>query len=315
MFCSSASNNDLDNDFISWIHNSNHFCNTLVDRIVPGKSEKDDVIRWSQDFEYIDHLHITVEPYLLWAIQGNDVVQQKLSFVKADNRAIVAESIECFKEQKLRILNGSNTAVVSSGYLAGLNTVYDSVTDQVFKAFTQQLITDEVLPTITEQCITAANFAKEVMDRFANPFIRYPLLNVALQCSGKMNSRNTATIIRYYKMFNKYPPLQSIGLASFFLFYTPAGKENDTWYGMRDTEKYLYHDEHTEFLCSRLEGMEWQYTIKAQECVSAIMDNDQIFSPELRVLPDLVKMITGLCRQLHCEGIKVTIEKFLKQVT
>ena len=134
-----ASNNNLGNDFITWINNNNQFCNTLVDRIVPGKSEKDDVIRWSQDFEYIDHLHTTVEPYLLWAIQGDDVVQQKLSFVKADKRAIVAESIECFKEQKLRILNGSNTTVVSAGYLAGLNTVYDTVSDPVFKAFTQIL--------------------------------------------------------------------------------------------------------------------------------------------------------------------------------
>jgi tagaturonate reductase len=37
-----AAINRLDNMFIEWLKNSNHFCNSLVDRIVPGKLSTDD---------------------------------------------------------------------------------------------------------------------------------------------------------------------------------------------------------------------------------------------------------------------------------
>jgi tagaturonate reductase len=307
-----AANNNIADGFVEWINKNNHFCNTLVDRIVPGRSEKDDSINWNENIQYTDHLHTTVEPYLLWAIQGNDTVKQKLSFIQADNRAVVAESIEGFKEQKLRILNGSNTTVVAPGYLAGLNTVYDTVIDKVFKAFTQQLIDEEILPTIIDECPTAPAFAKETMDRFANPFIRYPLLNVALQCSSKMNSRNGATIIRYYKKNEQFPPLISIGLASFFLFYTPAGKENDTYYGLRNEEKYSYRDEHTTFLCSTLESTDWLNKEDAEKSVTVVLNNNKIFSPELASLPGIIEMITKLCSQLKIDGIRKTIEQHLK---
>ena len=309
-----ASNNSLSKEFINWITNNNHFCNTLVDRIVPGRSEKDDIINWNHNLKYTDHLHTTAEPYLLWAIEGSDTVKQKLSFIEADKRAVVAESIEGFKEQKLRILNGSNTTVVGPAYLAGLNTVHETVTDTLFTAFTQKLIDQEILPTIIKEYPTAGTFANEVMDRFRNPFVQYPLLNIALQFSGKMNNRNAATIIRYYKAFNKYPPLISIGFASFFLFYTPSGKEIDTWYGMRNDERYLYRDEHATFLCSTLEGVDWQDTTTGERAVSTIINNNKIFTAELASLPDFAKMISELCRQLLNKGIKKTIEKKFKIV-
>jgi hypothetical protein len=104
----------------------------------------------------------------------------------------------------------------------------------------------------------------------------------------------------------------SIGFASFFLFYTPAGKENDMYYGTRNDERYLYRDEHAIFLCSTLQGVDWQDTIAGERTVSTIINNDKIFSPELASLPDLAKMIAQLCRQLLNNGIRKTIEKNLK---
>lgn len=306
-----ATNNKLPVEFSNWINNSNYFCNTLVDRIVPGRSEKNDLINWNENIQYTDHIHATVEPYLLWAIEGNDYIKQKLSFIQTDKRAVVDESIERYKELKLRILNGSNTTVAATAYLAGLNTVYDSVMDEVFRPFTEQLMNLEIIPTIIDNYPSAPDFARQVIDRFENSFIRYPLLNITMQGSSKMNSRNTATIIRYFKKFDKYPPLMSIGLSSFFLFYMPAGKGNNIYYGMRNNEKYSYRDEHSVFLCSTLVGTDWNSIEAAERAISAILNNDKIFSPELASLPGIVEMIANLCRELNNNGIKKTIELYL----
>ena len=306
-----AENNKLEAGFINWITDSNHFCNTLVDRIVPGKSEKDDLITWNDEISFYDHLHFTAEPFLLWAIEGGEAVREKVTFAQADSRVVIAEDISGFKEQKLRILNGSNTLVVSPAYLAGLNTVYDTVKDELFTRYTIQLIEQEVIPTIIEKCPTAPVFAKEVLDRFSNPFVQYKLLNIALQHSSKMNSRVAATIIRYYSAFNAYPPLTMAGLASFFLFYTPAGQEGDTFYGERGDERYHYRDEHTAFLCNTLNGCTWDYKFEAEAPVFTVLNNQDIFTPELVALPGLVTTVAGLCCRLKKEGIRATIENYI----
>lgn len=309
-----AANNNLPEAFSKWIDTANHFCNTLVDRIVPGKSEKDDLVNWNDDsINFTDHLHTTAEPFLLWAIEGGTDVREKLSFADADDRVVVAENIDGFKEQKLRILNGSNTIVVAPGFLAGCNTTADTVTDELFAAFTRRVIDNEIIPTIIESCPNASAFASQVLDRFSNPFVQYPLLNVALQCSGKMNSRNGATIVRYYRQFNQFPPLMSIGFAAFFLFYTPASIDDSGYCGLRDEQPYRYRDEHTQFLCSTLHGLNWNDTYTASKAVATILENEDIFSADLASLPGLADMLAEVCSRLENDGIRETITKALEQ--
>ena len=58
--------------------------------------------------------------------------------------------------------------------------------------------------------------------------------------------------------------------------------------------------------------MDWHDTIAGEKAVLTIMNNDKIFTSELATLPGLAKMIAELCRQLLEEGIRTTIEKYLK---
>ncbi len=306
-----AEHNQLPTAFMEWIEAGNYFCNTLVDRIVPGKSEKDDLVVWNEEITYYDHLHLTAEPFLLWAIEGGTLIKEKLSFAAADNRVVIAESIAGFKEQKLRILNGSNTAVVSPAYLAGCDTVYETTQDPLFARFTVDLIEKEIIPTIIDQCPGAPDFASQVLDRFGNPFVQYKLLNIALQSSSKMNSRNAATIIRYYTLYQTYPPLMLTGLAAFFLFYTPAGKDGDSFYGERDGVRYDYRDEHAEFLCKTLQGNNWADLAGAESAISTILNNHEIFSPALPALPGITARVAELCLELKQARIRATLEKYL----
>ena len=145
-----AEENGLPEDFSHWIKTQNYFCNTLVDRIVPGRCEEGSVVFHSGPFEdlsnstelenghrgsrngnfaYRDDLHTAAEPYLLWAIEGNSEVRDRLKFVQADERIIVTDNIEPYRERKLRILNGSNTHVAgiarNRGFLTHLSQFFD----------------------------------------------------------------------------------------------------------------------------------------------------------------------------------------------
>jgi tagaturonate reductase len=307
-----ARHNDLPGQFLAWLRKSNVFCNTLVDRIVPGTTADRDLIEWDSDLQYIDRLHVRVEPYLLWAIEGNEDLVRRLPFTRVDSRVIISEDIAGYEEQKIRILNGSNTAVALAAFLAGCDTILDTVSDPLFAAFTRQVIDNEILPVITDECPHAAVFANETLDRFRNPYVQYKLLNIALQCSSKINSRNADTIVRYYNRFQRYPPLTIVGLASFFIFYTPMGRRDGAYFGLRNNEPYFYRDDHAEWICGVLEDVDWSDSRQATDAVSKILGNGAIFSKELASVPGLARTVAehglALCRA----GIRITINQYLE---
>ena len=296
--------------FIDWIENENIFCNTLVDRIVPGGSEPGDLIKMD-DTEYIDPLHTAAEPYLLWVIQGPESLKSKLKFVQADERIIITDNIQIYRERKLRILNGSNTHVAGVGFLAGCNTTFDTMEDSPVHEFTSKLILEEIVPTISGIVPDAVGYAHETMDRFRNPEIRYPLLQVALQYSSKMNSRNTETFFRFYEQTGKLPILSCLGLASFFVFYIPAGKKDGSYYGVRKGEPYNYRDDHTDFICGTME-----HALKSGDFKSAVNDilkNTRIFTRDLSTLPGLTELICTMISDIRKSGMRKVLETVLQK--
>ncbi|HNA18162.1 MAG TPA: altronate oxidoreductase, partial [Ferruginibacter sp.] len=74
--------NGLEEAFIDWLENANRFCNSLVDRIVPGKP--DEVLQRSIETRlgYTDELLIMSEVYRLWAIEGDEEIAETLSFAR-----------------------------------------------------------------------------------------------------------------------------------------------------------------------------------------------------------------------------------------
>jgi len=68
-----ATINNLGSDFIEWIHSANDFCNSLVDRIVPGALKKQDQSAFEHKAGYSDALTIMSEPYSLWAIESSSI--------------------------------------------------------------------------------------------------------------------------------------------------------------------------------------------------------------------------------------------------
>jgi tagaturonate reductase len=73
--------NQLEPAFIAWLDSANDFCNSLVDRIVPGKLPDAEAEIISKNLGYEDSLMIMAEPYSLWAIEtSRDRTKEILSF-------------------------------------------------------------------------------------------------------------------------------------------------------------------------------------------------------------------------------------------
>ena len=74
--------NNLDFRFIEWLENSNTFCNSLVNRIVPSKPNAEEAARIEAALGYSDELMTMSEVFRLWAIEGNEKLKRYFPSVR-----------------------------------------------------------------------------------------------------------------------------------------------------------------------------------------------------------------------------------------
>lgn len=107
---------NLPSAFKKWVDEHNVFCNTLVDRIVPG-FPKDDIDSIQERLGFSDNLVVVAEPFYFWAIEAPEFVRKEIPFHKAGLKVLFVDDLTPYRTRKVRILNGAHTAMVPLGYL------------------------------------------------------------------------------------------------------------------------------------------------------------------------------------------------------
>lgn len=227
--------NNMTETFIHWMTTANRFYNTLVDRIVPGYP-KQDAQRLESEFGYLDHSMVKGEIFHLWVIEGEKGLNQRLPFDQAGLNVYFVDVLKPYKERKVKILNGSHTALVPIAYLCGIDTVKEAVTDPQVGKFIQNLIWQEVIPTIDLPKADMEKFAQAVLERYLNPFVRHELMSIALNSMSKYKSRILPSVLTQLD-HGKFPKLQLFSLAANIVFY--RGKRNDESIKLQDDPQFL----------------------------------------------------------------------------
>ena len=224
--------NKMDKAFINWMQTANHFTSTLVDRIVPGypANEIDDI---RKECGYIDNNVVKGEIFHLWVLKKEAHVQKVLPADKTGLNVIFADDIKPYKQRKVKILNGSHTAMVPVAYLCGIDTVGESVNDPVIGKFVRQFVFEEVNPTIDLPQDQMTAFANSVIERYQNPYIRHELMSIALNSTTKFRTRLLPTLLDYVKKTGKLPQRLLFAYAALVEFHK----------GLRGSEKIELKDD------------------------------------------------------------------------
>ncbi|MBW8687595.1 tagaturonate reductase [Chitinophaga rhizophila] len=292
-----ANQNQLEGDFINWLTNANHICNSLVDRIVPGALPAVAQAAVEEQLGYQDKLMIMSEPYALWAIEtGNEAVKKKLSFAAADSGVVLAPDIDIFRELKLRLLNGTHTLSCGLAVLAGFETVKDAMEDPAMESCISALMQHEIVPAITDVAIredAALRFAGSVLDRFRNPYIEHRWLSITMQYTSKMKMRVIPIIIRHYQRADEVPALMALGFAAFLLF-------------MRDGQ---VTDDHADYFKEK-----WQ-RLEPAVLVQTVLKDAAMWSTDLTKLPGFAHAVTVMLGALLHEGAPSLIRRVSEETT
>ena len=163
----------LEDEFAAWLEAACRFVDTLVDRIVAGYPASNiDAIQ--EELGYEDALLDQAEPFSLWVI-GDPSLADTFAVGSDKFHVEFTDSIQAFKEQKVRILNGAHTSMVLGAYLSGLDYVGQCMADPVVRRSLDQTVFGEIVPTVDLPREKAEAFAKAVYERFENPFVNHAL--------------------------------------------------------------------------------------------------------------------------------------------
>lgn len=222
----------LEDGFREWITKHTVFCNTLVDRIVPG-FPKDTIREIQEEIGYEDNLVVTAETFHLWVIEPcgdvgeeqqhprvtTETVRKSFPVDKAGLQVKFVTDLTPYRTRKVRILNGAHTAMVPVAYLRGLRTVREAVEDAFAGDFIRRAIHEEIIPTLDLSKEELQQFANDVMERFQNPFIRHELISIALNSISKYQVRVLPSVLEYIKRTGKLPERLLQSLAALICFY------------------------------------------------------------------------------------------------
>ncbi|MBR3600300.1 MAG: tagaturonate reductase [Lachnospiraceae bacterium] len=270
----------LDNDFRLWVDKDNIFCSTLVDRIVPGypRAEAEAICN---ELGYQDNLIDTAECFGFWVIEGPQSIKNEFPVDVAGLPIIVVDDVTPYKQRKVRILNGAHTSFIMAAYLAGQDIVRDCMEDEVIKGFMNKTIYDEVIPTLELPKDNLMQFASDVSDRFANPFIDHQLLSISLNSTSKWKARCMPSLIEYYKKTNELPKLLTFSFAAYIAFYHNGKEKGDgCLLAQRGTDTYKIMDDQW--------VLDFYYDNKDlndADIAKAVINNQKMWGDELSSLP------------------------------
>lgn len=295
-----AEYNQLDESFMTWLQTANHFCSSLVDRIVPGK------VAVSAELGYADDLMLMSEAYRLWAIETADKkVIEILSFAQADSGVVLAPDIYKFRELKIRLLNGPHTLACGLAVLAGFTTVKEAMADQDFRHYIMQLMQEEIAVAIEDEQISyeeAVAYSYKVIDRFSNPYLEHKWLSICLQYSSKMLMRNIPNLINYYKKKDAVPPFIALGFAAYIVFMKANQNAAGEYIGSVNNTTYTINDDKAIILYHHWE----QKNIKT--VVENILADERLWSTNLNQLHGFTDAVHRNVESMISSGAKKLIQ-------
>ena len=296
----------LDSRFVNWIHEACVFCSTLVDRIITGYPKDIDVNLW-EEWGYRDELIVTGEPFALWVIECPKDIREHFPLDKADLPVIFTDNLKPYKQRKVRILNGAHTSFALASYLAGNDTVLDSMEDEMVYTFMHNIIFDEVIPTLLLSKEELLSFANSVITRFKNSYVKHALLSISLNSISKWKTRCLPSFLSYIELKNDIPKHLAFSMASLMVFYTGDEIRDNALIGNRNGIEYKITDDITvlEFFQNNCRKDSISFT-------QDVLSNVDFWGEDLTAKTGTLKLIADYLEDIRTLGMRRSLEKNFK---
>jgi len=286
---------NLGSEFENWYKTACGVFSTLVDRIVPGYP-KDSIGSILDRTQLEDKLVVQAEIFHLWVIEAPEWVEKEFPASKAGLNVLFVPSEKPYHDRKVTLLNGPHSALAPVAYLAGLNTVRESVEHEIVGRFVDQVVFGELLKTLDLPETELRKFANDVLDRFRNPFVKHFVTSIMLNAFPKFKTRDIPGLKIYNQRFGKLPKGLVLGLAAIITYYKGGVRADGAPVVPNDDVAIVQ-------LLSDL----WA-TGSVEKVVKGVLGAEFIWGEDLNEIAGLAELLAELLTSIQEKGMTKTIQ-------
>lgn len=276
-------------DLGEWIADTTAFPCTMVDRIVPETTDADrDAV--ASALGQRDAWPVMTEPFTQW------VVEDRFSAGRPDLATAGVElvaDVKPFELMKLRLLNASHSALAYLGYLAGYETIADTMRDPHFARLAAQVMKEAAVTLTMPAGTDLAAYRASLLKRFANPALHHRTWQIAMDGSQKLPQRLLGAM--QDRLANNLPIATHALAVAGWMRYVTAIDERGRAIDVRDP------------LAGEFAALAREAGPAAERLAPALLGVEKVFGPQ-GAEPRLREAVTAALGRLYAEGARRVVE-------
>ena len=203
---------------------------SMVDRIVPAATpEVAEAAKAALGLT--DDCALSTETFWEWVIEDKFVDPADAALL-AKCGVRVTSQVHSYEEAKLRMLNGSHSAMALMGAITGRPYIATCIGADHIRAFVYRLMSREVAPHLSRT--DWADYRDALIQRFGNPYLKHSVHQIATDSSQKIPQRWPPSILS--QMAKGHAFEHHALAAAIFLRYTLAVDEQGHAYTLNDPQ-------------------------------------------------------------------------------
>ncbi len=282
---------EVDKDMASWIEDNVSFPNAMVDRITPVTT--DHVKQLLEDeFGIRDQWPVVCEDFIQWVLEDK-FINGRPDFEEVGVQ--IVKDVHPYEKMKVRLLNGSHSALSYVSYLMGYRDVDLAMSDPLIRQFVRNYMDQDITPTLPAVPGIDLDIYKDTLiSRFSNHSIRDQVQRLAEDGSQKIHN----AIV---------PPMESqiekggstkwmtLALAGWYR-YLSGVDEAGAAIEIKDPKKDL--------LMTRVK-------LSPKDPIG-LLGIEEIFGTEVNTCPQVFKEMSAYLESIYSKGMKQTLVEALQ---
>jgi fructuronate reductase len=290
-----ATASSQDAELMTWIDARCAFPCSMVDRIVPAAT--DEVAAAAKEaLGMQDECALSTETFWEWVIEDNFVDPRDAALLSRCGVRVTSK-VHSYEEAKLRMLNGSHSAMALMGAITGRAHIADCIGSEHIQEFVHRLMTQEVAPHLSRA--DWADYRDALIQRFGNPYLKHSVHQIATDSSQKIPQRWPPSVLGQMAKGQSFE--HHALAAAIFLRYTLAKDEQGKAYALNDPQ------------AESLMAIGANQATEAHACVRALLAREDLWGKELAASEAWLERVSYWHDQVLHQGVDATVKYIIQQ--
>ena len=286
-----------DTNMLRWLDAHCAFPCSMVDRIVPAASSE--VMAAAQEALGVsDACALSSEGFWEWVIENRLADPADAALLQSAGVRVTPD-VHSYEEAKLRMLNGSHSAMALIGAITGRPFIASCIGVPHIRKFVYRLMSREVAPHLARS--DWVEYRDALIARFGNPYLKHSVHQIATDSSQKIPQRWPPSVLGQIAQGTSFE--HHALAAAVFVRYTLGVDEQGQAYTLNDPQ------------ADSLMAIGAAQRTEPEACVRALLAREDLWGS---ALPDHIAWsarVTHWHQKILQHGVDAAIQQLLQQET